>query len=606
MGFTPSERPRLAVAIDGTLAAIHEPARIAVVELPGIAAFAEIGIDPATVSSDVAWIGMPPRLLVVSRYASHSIAHLVDPSGPRTIAEIRLETPMKLFGTTGNHALVVGGLGAAVLTASESHLTPYQFPARAVPVAAGASGNQFVVALPSAIEEWDPAARMPKRRLKLPRPSVITALGGTERVVWLTTQHDPARIDVIPLVNRGQPKSHELPEPIAQVTAHPRMDLLACVGADTGRLYILDLDGRTGMRIVGPPGIARVESAALVVGRMLGVLAAQANHAVALVSLDGREQPEAAAPAPAAPPKQPEPPPVKSTLFDDDDAPVETPTVVVLQTPPEDPAKPPQPSLPSLFRPPAPPAAPPPAKPAPVAPPVSSVLSTSERLTAWRESMRDASSTSIEVSADRRPTWRDRAASWYRAVAAGADVREAPSSISIGQLVARLDLPPELQPALVLLYGAHLAGEGAAPIDIARVLDRNWAEALGRGELARRGIAAMDGSRVHLTRAIQRTLDELPPETGTLVGDPGIVTLLGPCAVVADPGAALPALAERFRTVVGCAILVGDTVTDAMLFEAAARGAVSMVRAHHVIEHPVILVADSEHDAEALGVPRID
>jgi hypothetical protein len=220
--------------------------------------------------------------------------------------------------------------------------------------------------------------------------------------------------------------------------------------------------------------------------------------------------------------------------------------------------------------------------------------------------MRDASSTSIEVSTDRRPTWRDRAASWYRAVAAGADVREAPSSISIGQLVARLDLPAELQPALVLLYGAHLAGEGAAPIDIARVLDRNWAEALGRGELARRGIAAMDGSRVRLTRAIQRTLDELPPDTGTLVGDPGIVTLLGPCAVVADPGAALPALAERFRAVVGCAILVGETVTDAMLFEAAARGAVSMVRAHHVIEHPVILVADSEHDAEQLGVPRID
>ena len=237
---------------------------------------------------------MPPRLLVVSRYAAHSVVHLLDPYGPRTIAEIRLETPMKLFGTTGNHALVVGARGAAVLTASESHLTPYQFPARAVPVAAGAAGSQFVVALPSAIEEWDPAARMPKRRLKLPRPAVITALGGTERVVWMTTQHDRKRVDVVPLVNRGQPKTHDVPEPIAEVTAHPRVDLLACVGGDTGRLYIVDLDGRAGMRVVGPPGIDRVESAALVVGRMLGVLAAQANHPIALVSLDGREQLEAA------------------------------------------------------------------------------------------------------------------------------------------------------------------------------------------------------------------------------------------------------------------------------------------------------------------------
>jgi hypothetical protein len=601
MGFTPSERPRLAVAIDGTLAAIHEPARISIVELPGIAAFAEIGIDPAAVESDVAWIGMPPRLLVVSRYTGHSVAHLVDPSGPRTVAEIRLETPMRLFGTTGNHALVVGALGAAVLTASENHLTPYQFPARAVPVAAGAAGNQFVVALPSAIEEWDPAARMPKRRLKLPRPSVITALGGTERVVWLTTQHERSRIDVIPLVNRGQPKSHDVPEPIAQVTAHPRSDLLACVGADTGRLYVLDLDGRAGMRVVGPPGIVRVEAAALVVGRISGVLAAQANHPVALVALDGREQPEA---VPAAVPKPPEPSPTKSTLFDDDadDAPVETPTVVVLQTPPEEP----KPSLPSLFRPAAPPAPPPVVKPPPAVPPSAATLSTSERLTAWRERMSDASASGGQVGAERRPTWRDRAASWYRAVAAGSEVREAPASVAIGQLLVRLDIPPELQPALVLLYGAHLCGEGAAPVDVARVLDRNWAEALGRGELTRRGVVSFEGSRLRLTRPIQRTLDELPPDNGTVVGEPGVITLLGPCAVVAEPSVALMALAERYRGSVGGAIFVGETVTDAVLLEAAARGAVAMVRTQALIEHPMILVVDTEHVADRLGVPRID
>lgn len=605
MGFTPAERPRLAVAVDGTLAAIHEPARITIVELPGIAPFAEIGIDPETVASDVAWIGMPPRLLVVSRYATHSVVHLIDPSGPRTVAEIRLESPMKLFGTTGSHALVVGARGAAVLTATDTHLTPYQFPARAVPIAAGAAANQFVVALPAGIEEWDPAARMPKRRLKLPRPSVITALGGTERVVWLTTQNDPTHIDVIPLVNRGQPKTHEVPEPIAQVTAHPRVDLLACVGAESGRLYILDLDGRSGMRVVGPPGIARVESAVLVVGRLLGVLAAQANHPVALVSLDGREQPDVA-PVPAAPPKEPESPPTKSTLFDsdggeDDDLPAETPTVVALRSPPEE-----APAKPSLFRP-ASPVAPPPEKPAPAAVPSSNPsVSTSERLSAWRERMLDTPAGSGgQASGERRPTWRDRAASWYRAVAAGSAVREAPVSNAIAQLLVRLDIPAELQPALVLLYGAHLAGGSAAPVDIARALDRNWTEALGRGELARRGIARYEDSRVRLSRTIQRALDELPPETGTLVGEPGTVSLIGPCAVVAAANVSMTTLAERFLAAVGGAILVGDA-SEELLLEARARGAVPMARTRSVIDQAIIMVVDTEHAADQLGVPRID
>jgi hypothetical protein len=287
-GFTPVESPRVAVAADGTLAAITESSRITILEIPGGAAFAEIGVDPEAAANEVAWVGSPPRLLVLSRYAAHSTAHLLDPYGPRTLAEIRLESPMRLYTTVGPAALVIGALGAAVLVASETHLTPYQFPTRTVPLAAGAAGSQFVVALPGSIEEWDPQSRIPKRRLRLPRAAAITAVGGSDRVVWMTTQQEPARIDVIPLVNRGQPKAHDLPEPIASITGHPRSDLVACIGAETGRLYVVDLDGRVRLRALGPEGTVRFESVGLVVGRMLGVLAAQAGHPVALVPLDGR------------------------------------------------------------------------------------------------------------------------------------------------------------------------------------------------------------------------------------------------------------------------------------------------------------------------------
>ena len=169
-GFSPVDRPRVAIASDGTLAAIAESTRVVVLEIPGAEPFAEIGIDVEASANEIAWVGAPPRLIILSRYTAHSTVHLIDPYGPRTVAEIRLEAPMKLFATVGAHALAVSAMGAAVLTASDTHLTPYQFPARAVPVTAGAAAGNFVVALSGSIEEWDPQARMPKRRLRFRFP----------------------------------------------------------------------------------------------------------------------------------------------------------------------------------------------------------------------------------------------------------------------------------------------------------------------------------------------------------------------------------------------------------------------------------------------------
>src|SRR5205823_3424024 len=151
------------------------------------------------------------------------------------------------------------------------------FPSRTVPLAAGAAAGQFVVALPSAIEEWDPQSRVPRRRFRLPRAAAITGVGGSDRLLWMTTQQEPARIDVLPLVNRGQPRAHELPEPIASIAGHPKSDLVACIGAETARLYVIDLDGRARLRTVDPGTFDRIESAALVVGRFTGVLAAQSG-----------------------------------------------------------------------------------------------------------------------------------------------------------------------------------------------------------------------------------------------------------------------------------------------------------------------------------------
>lgn len=672
--YTPAEPARVAVAADGTVAAVCEPSRITLLALPDGVAFAEIGVDPEALASEVGWLGAPPRLLVLSRYEAYSTAHLLDPQGPRPISEIRLEAPMRLYATVGASALVVGGLGAAVLAASEAYLTAYPFPTRSAPLTAGAAAGQFVVALPASIEEWDPQSRMPRRRLRLPRAAAITAVGGSERVVWLTTQQEPARIDVIPLVNRSQPRAHDLPEPIASITGHPRSDLVACIGAETGRVYVVDLDGRHRTRILAPDGDGRFESAALVVGRMTGVLAAQAGHAVMIAPLDGRDdgepvaarpasppgadapagappgeprEPSPAAPAAPAPGEPPEPPPAAAGSGD------------ALPSAPAAARRPPSLSLdrsaPALSPPALPPGLAPVAMPAEVAEPDAAaqdlpadvafapsrpastagsrpVPSVGARFSAWRDLVRQSQSPGEPVAdepsgsparaSQAEPvgpaaaagehsgaSWRDEVVAWTRAFTDGATDLDAPAAPLIDALIARFDLAPALHPALVLLYGAHLCGErGVAPAEVAQVLDHQWDEALGRGELAERGVAEYAGSRVALSPLVLRVLDELPPATGVLVGQPGSTMLLGPCVVVAGDEP-LVAIAERCAPRVGGAILVatGDPARPQLVLEARARGAAPMLRAvlDAAPSDPAIFVIGDPVLAERLGLPRL-
>jgi hypothetical protein len=248
--------------------------------------------------------------------------------------------------------------------------------------------------------------------------------------------------------------------------------------------------------------------------------------------------------------------------------------------------------------------------------------SASERFSAWRDQVRhNQRPAPVAASAppgaaglppihgDPRLSWRDEIVAWSRAVVAGAIEHNPPASLLIDAVLARFALARQLHPALVLLYGAHLCGErGAAPIDVARVLDRQWDEALGKGELAQRGVALYAGSRVALSPIVLRALDELPPLLGPLVGEPGASPLLGPCTTVAPPGESLLIVAARCLPHVATAILVGHGDPDLadLLFEARAHGAVPLVRhnpARDLPHEPMIVVTDDE--AAAPTLPRL-
>jgi hypothetical protein len=620
--YAPSDRPRVAVASDGSLAAIQERTRIVVTELPSCAELSELGIDGDAIDIGHAWVGTPPRLVVLSRYESRCTIHLVDPFGPRAIAELQLESPLRLCAAVGNHALAIGAQGAVVLAATEHGLTPHAFPARAIPAAAGAAGTQFVVALPGAIEEWDPHSRMPKRRLKLARPAQVTALGGSDRVVWMTTQQEPTRIDVIPLVARGQPKSHELPEPIAHVASHPRSDLIVCIGATSGRVWVIDLDGRIGLRMVGPEGIERVEAAGLVLGRIAGVLAAQTKRPLAVVALEHHDD-DPPAPVPRA---RGEDSAKRSSLYEETHGAHEPNTAVTLHASepvaaPASVAKPPSPPVSASAAPPPPKQtaprtkpAPPPAQPptaTPLLSPAKPVLSRFDNpaFANFRDRVAHPRARTVGPDESLWPeaaaSWRDDLLEWVRHAATAA-----PGSIPIDALVARYELDASLAPVLALLYGAHLLGEtGVAPVDVARHV--GWPEALGRGELAAKAIATFVGSRIQLATVLRRALDEQPPETGTLVGTPGLVSLLGPCTIVAAGPLAI--IAEACVSSIGSAILAAhDGVEPAELVaEARAYGAAPMLRvtsaslAQVPVDQPLILVVDNDHTADQLGLPRL-
>jgi hypothetical protein len=634
---------RIVVAADGTFAAVIQPHRICVLELPSAAELWEIGTDAAANAIDAAWVGSPPRLLVLSRFDEWSTVHLLDVRAADSVGELKLAAPARMLACVGQHALVIGESGAAVLTTAE-HLALHQFPARTQPVAAGAAANQFVVAVPGVIEEWDPQTRVPKRRLRLPRPTTITALGGSERVVWIATKPDRTRIDVMPLINRGQPKSHELPEAIASVSGHPRSDVIVCVG-ELGHAYAVDLDGRTRLRSLVFPDIDRVEAAALVMGRTPGVIAAQRDRPFRFIQLDVRDAHVGT--ATSLPPRTPDSAePIRSSLVE------EAAPLTVARTPLESPfslpkvstvtAAVPQPAAESgptktaknlaarfaavrerreaaraesgahavpTDMPPVAAAPPPPAAQGPLQSVLQAAATFAKTFVpAPVPSAAAAPKPDIEPRA-----WRDACVEWAERVIAREVTEPAPAIDAIRELVARFELSSELVNAIALLYGAHLAGhDGVAPVAIAHVLDfvdeRRWAEALGRGELAVMRVATYESSRVRLATVVRRVLDELVPQAGTLVGTPSIIAVLGACVIVQRNASAID-LANQHAARAGGAILIGhDERTSAeVCFEARAIGAVAMMPASKFdgeVNAPVIYVADDDDDAERLGLPR--
>ncbi|HET9624499.1 MAG TPA: hypothetical protein VFP84_24170 [Kofleriaceae bacterium] len=292
MAHVPLTAPRVALHPDGQYAAIVEPSRITLVDVPSGAPIGELGPEIAQshdgAPTEVVWVGSEPRLVLVRHEAARCQILLIDVTldGPRLLADALFKVPMRLMASAGVFVLVTGSQGSYVLSTAQGGFTAYPLSLIGTPTAACAIGGRFLIALSGSIEEWDPATRVVKRRLRLLRPAHITSIGHGRRAIWVVTSAEPGRIDTVALVQRHQPRTWCLPEPIACISGVTDGDLLACVGAATGRVYLVDLVGNVPLRVVPTEAIGKADAVALVPAH--GVLIARANRPIVTVGLDGR------------------------------------------------------------------------------------------------------------------------------------------------------------------------------------------------------------------------------------------------------------------------------------------------------------------------------
>lgn len=572
------------------MVAIVEPERIVVATLSDFGLRCEIGVDPEAAGSDAVFVGRE-RLVVTSRFTAHTMAYLIDPSGPRKLAELRIESPIYLLAASDVHVLVTSSLGSAVLSAVDDRLDIVRLPIRAEPsCAVGIEGGRFLVSVSGAIEEWEAATRAPVRRFKLSRPQQIRTVGYGAQHLWWIASSDPTRIEVLPVSGRGQSRVHVLPEAIAKAVGHRDIGAVLAIGADSRRVYVVDVSG-------GGPSVqlacGAAADVALAVDRQVAAVVVAQGRPLERVVLDVHARP---APVPAPATLEAE-----GTVSDEGGESQETEI--------EEPASAPAAGAEAPATAPVTTAASAPTRAATPSDPT-----VARRLLEWRDRMRAAARPIWQRGAEpaaRAPSWRDELVVWGRGVASGLH-REPPPRASDSPLaqLGRLELPEDLVPAVALAYAMHLAGtRGAAPADLAVLLGHRWDEALGRGVLAASGVLRWRASRAVLAPAVTAFLDERAPVSGFVLGASGDRIPSQPAAVVA-PGHALDIVAGRSTAIVGAVLLPRPHATvTAIRIEARLRLAIPLVEgdawpAHRELGAALVRVASADA-AAALSLPVI-
>jgi hypothetical protein len=552
-------RLRLITTSDGRLAALIQPHRIVVVALPAL----EIVAEPPMVVAEPDEVDFLPDGQLVTVVDGRLFVYRdrwrpLTGYGRRPGARMLLTVEQAVITTTGATTMITEvGDGGAITRG-----VPVRGPVRS---AHRLADGRVAFVLDDALDAWDVRALSPARRVRLRRASEAIQIGGTTARMWCVQGERARWIDVLP---QGSSSFRiGIGEEIARASGCADGARVAIIHGPGGRAAVLGVDAVAedpepeGLVLLAPLAVDPPIEDLAWIGTSDVIVACNRELVLQLA-------PTAAAPAPASPPV---------------DAP-----------PAGDPHTEDRPRGSDGDR-----------------------ASAHDRLRAWKQRIgaeRASAEAQPPSSYEPQPTraaddWRrELVAAVRRRIAGGGD---APLDVPplLAAVAQRLDLWGQV---LALTYGAYLAGiDGVPPVEVGRVEDIDWAEALGGGRLAATGALRWSRSRVRLAPELRAAFDELPPLHGAVVEGPPV--LPHACAVVAV-GPDLAELAARVAPTVGSILvpsLAGLRRPERVVLEAMVRDLAPIlpwaVVAGRLCTPPArgVIVVAAAADAADLGLPVV-
>jgi hypothetical protein len=202
----------------------------ALVLMPG-AGGAPVGtIELPTTDVDIALVGPPTALVVLSRTGGTASVVLYTTPQLEAAARLDLDTPARIATSSGPRLAVVSAdnknvtlvrsAGRALATQKIELAAPLEF-------IVGLERNQVLVGMPRKLEVWDAASGRPLLRAQFQLPPPPRVLGAAAGHLWAMTTGSEEIF--LYRLSDGRPFRHVAGAPISEVISHPSSPLVVLV-----------------------------------------------------------------------------------------------------------------------------------------------------------------------------------------------------------------------------------------------------------------------------------------------------------------------------------------------------------------------------------------
>jgi hypothetical protein len=450
----------LTTSPDGQWAAIRTDRQVVLLAAGAGPAVGRFDLDSD--DAELALINGPPNVLIaVTRSDGATRIALHYPPKLDATARIDLPYSARIAAVSGGRLVMVpeDHKGVTIVRASGRGLAWHAVDLQngTVDFVAGIERNQLVVGQTRKLEVWDAVSGRPLRKLALELPPPPRTIGAAAGHMWVTL---PGSDEVfVYRLSDGRPFRHYIGSPVEQVIAHPVSPVIVLVTRRS--LVRLHCSAHSLLAIESPwrPG-SGIALSQLVIGDDISLLGmGDGDTEPWRVPIDGASatvSTEAPEPAPTEP-------------VDPSDTIREVSDVT-------------------------------PAAPADTSPIAPARADTRPGL--------------------RSPAWRDALVAYGQELVRGGE-SELPivaDDTELGDLADRMSLSAIARRGLTAMYALHLVGEPDLAIArLAKTLG-DWAEPLGRGQLAALAMIERSGGKLRLASAVTDLIDGAPPREIRLVG----------------------------------------------------------------------------------------